>query len=256
MDKIQKTRYDLTPQYGLEEVCKVLTHKLEKFEENQWKHGLKWTEVLSNLKAHLSQFELGNDYTESNLLHLAHVAADALILCDYYHTFPQGDNRIIAPITKPVVALDIDDVCLDFQTAFQNKFNIKLNPYWNGDYEMSDKLKELEKDKEFWTNLPAKHLPTFEPDLYITSRSIPDEWTKENLQKMGFPCAPVYSVPWNTSKVDLLKKHKVDVLIDDKHENYKEATQAGIFCYLMDAPHNRHYNVGHRRIYDLNLNLK
>jgi hypothetical protein len=78
----------------------------------------------------------------------------------------------------------------------------------------------------------------------------------ENLQKMGFPCAPVYSVPFNTSKVELLKKHNVSIHIDDKWANYKEATEAGIFCYLMDAPHNQHYNVGHRRIYDLNLNIK
>ena len=78
----------------------------------------------------------------------------------------------------------------------------------------------------------------------------------ENLQKMGFPCAPVHSVPWNTSKLELLKKLGTTIFIDDKYENYKEATDAGIFCYLMDAPHNRHYNVGHRRIYDLNLSIK
>lgn len=78
----QKIRYDLTPQYGLEEVCKVLTSKLEKYHENQWKYGMKWTEVLSNLKSHLSQFELGNDYTEEGLLHMAEVAMNALILCD------------------------------------------------------------------------------------------------------------------------------------------------------------------------------
>lgn len=251
-----KTRYDLIPQYGIEEVCKVLTNKLEKYNENQWKHGLSWTSVLSNLKRHLAQFELGNDYTDEKLLQMAEVAMNALILCDYYHTYPQGDNRIIGTAVKPIVALDIDDVCLDFQTAFQEKFNIELNPYWNGNYDMHKMLDEIKGDKEFWTSLPAKNLPSFEPDLYITSRSIPDEWTMENLQKMGFPCAPVYSVPWNTSKVELLKKHNTTIFIDDKYQNYKEATEAGIFCYLMDAPHNKHYNVGHRRIYDLNLNIK
>ena len=71
-----------------------------------------------------------------------------------------------------------------------------------------------------------------------------------------FPCAPVYCVPWNESKIDLLKEHDVSILIDDKWENYKDAIDSGIFCYLMDAPHNKYYNVGHRRVYDLNLNLK
>lgn len=254
--KTQKIRYDLVPQHGLEEVCKVFTEKLNRYNANQWKYGMSWSEVISNLKRHLHNFELGKDYNDENLLHMAEVAMNALILCDYYKTYPQGDDRLISPITKPIVALDIDDVCLDFQGAFQNKFKIELNPYWNGNYDMSKMLEEIKEDEEFWTNLPAKHVPSFEPDLYITSRSIPDEWTMKNLQKMGFPCAPVYSIPWNTSKVELLKKHNVDILVDDKWANYKEATEAGIFCYLMDAPHNKYYNVGHRRIYDLNLNIK
>lgn len=256
MKQNQKIRYDLTPQYGLEEVCKVLTSKLERYDENQWKYGMKWTEVLSNLKSHLSQFELGNDYTDEGFLHMAEVAMNALILCDFYKSYPQGDNRVFCPINKPVVVLDIDDVCLEFADSFSKKFNVELNPYWNGHYAMSDMLEQIKDDKDFWTNLPAKHIPTFEPDAYVTSRSIPNEWTMENLQRMGFPCAPVYSVPWNTSKLDLLKKLGTTIFIDDKYENYKEATDAGIFCYLMDAPHNRHYNVGHRRIYDLNLAIK
>ena len=252
----KKIRYDLIPTNGIEEVHKVLTEKLEKYQENEWKKGLPWTEVLANLKRHLHQFELGNDYTDEGLLQMSEVAMNALILCDYYHSYPQGDNRLIGMVDKPIVSLDIDDVCLDFQTHFQKRFNVKLNPYWNGNYDMGKMLDEVKEDKEFWTNIPAKHIPSFEPDLYITSRSIPDEWTMENLQKMGFPCAPVYSVPFNASKVELLKKHNVSIHIDDKWANYKEATKAGIFCYLMDAPHNQHYNVGHRRIYDLNLNIK
>ena len=251
-----KTRYDLVPQHGLDAVCQVLTEKLERYKANQWKAGLPWTEVLSNLKEHLAHFEMGQDFTEKNLLHMAEVAMNALIICDYYKTYPQGDDRIIVPVNKPIVALDIDDVCLDFSSAFTKRFGVELNPYWEGHYQMAEMLKELQTDKEFWINIPAKNIPSFEPDLYITSRSIPDDWTRESLQRAGLPCAPVYSVPWNTSKVDLLKAHNVTVMIDDKWANYKEATDAGVFCYLMDAPHNQHYNVGHRRIYDLNLNIK
>ena len=57
-----KIRYDLIPARGIEEVSKVLTSKLEKYNINQWKYGLKWSEVLSSLKKHLNEFELGNDY--------------------------------------------------------------------------------------------------------------------------------------------------------------------------------------------------
>lgn len=248
-----KIRYDLIPNHGLMEVHKILTEKLNKYDKNQWKYGLPWSDVLSSLKKHLSDFEIGKDFTEEGLLSIAEVAANALILADYYKTFPQGDDRIMCPVTKPRIALDIDDVCLDFKGAFEKRFNIKLNPYWDGTYQMKDLLEQLKSDKNFWINLPTLHKPNFEPYCYITSRSIPDEWTKECLEKNGFPCAPVYSVSWNESKIPLLKEYKIDILIDDKPTNYHEATKNGIFCYLMDNEHNSFVNCGHRRIYDLNL---
>ena len=248
-------RYDLIPPHGITEVSKVLTEKLEKYNKNEWKYGLPWSEVLSSLKKHLNEFESGNDFDENGNLNLASVAMNSLILCEYYKIYPQGDDRVLFP-NKPIIALDIDDVCLDFIGSFEKKTGKTLNPYWSGTYEMKDLLDELSEDKEFWTTLPTLHKPSFEVDLYITSRSIPVEWTKENLERNGFPCAPVYCVPWNTSKVELLKEHEVSILIDDKYQNFKEATESGIFCYLMDSPANRHYNVGHRRVFNLNLPLK
>ena len=251
-----KIRFDLVPPYGLLEVSKVLTQKLETYEVNEWKRGMNWTDVLSSLKKHLNEFECGNDYTPEGLLHIAEVANNALILAEFYHIYPQGDNRIIAPTTKPIVALDLDGVIFDFNKAYEERFNTKLNPYWDGNYQIGEHLKELQEDKEFWVNLPVLNRPTFEVDYYITSRSIPDEWTMESLQKNGLPCAPVKSVPWNTSKLDLLKELNVGVMVDDKWANFKEATDNGIFCYLMDSPANRYYNVGHRRIYNLNIPIK
>lgn len=248
-----KIRYDLIPPRGIEEVSKTFTSKLNKYSINQWKYGLKWGEVLSSLKKHLTEFELGNDFDENGNLNMAHVAMQALLLCDYYSSFPQGDDRIIHMPIKPRVVLDIDDTVLDFRNAFQEKFNIKLNDYWDSKYNITDYLDKLENDHAFWVDLKPLHKVNFEPIAYLTSRSIPVEWAQECLEKNGFPCAPVYSVPYNTSKVEKLKELKADVFIDDKLDNYREATEAGIFCYLMDAPHNRYIDVGHRRIYNLNL---
>ena len=257
MTEVKKLNYSLMPVIGEREVYRVLTSKLEDHRLNEWRNNTKWSDIISNLKYHLSEFETGNDYDPKGLLHIAHIASDALLLAEMYSCYPQGDDRVIGVSNRPIIALDIDDVCLSFIEHFENKTGIKLNNYWNGSYQIKEKLEELSTNKEFWTTLPTKHLPSFEPDMYITSRSIPIEWTKENLEKNGFPCAPVYCVPWNESKVPLLKEHKVDILIDDKPANYLEATEAGIFCYLMDAPHNQYLkNIGHRRIYDLNLNLK
>ena len=253
---MSNVRYDLIPVQGITEVSKVLTEKLKKHEVNEWKYGISWTEVLSSLKKHLTEFELGNDYTEEGLLHMAEVASDALILCEYYSIYPQGDDRIIAPINKPIVGCDLDDVIFDFTGSYEKRFNTKLSNYWNGDYNMSKNLEQLKDEKEFWVNMPVKNKPSFEVDYYITARSIPVEWTKEAIQKNNLPKAPIYSLPWNVSKIDTLKELGVDIMIDDKYSTFKECKENGIFCYLMNSDTNQHYNVGHHRIYDLNLKIK
>ena len=103
-------RYDLIPSQGIEEVSKVLTKKLEKFNINQWKYGISWSEVISSLKKHLTEFELGNDYDDNGLLQIAHVAEEALILCEYYKIYPQGDDRLLGNIATPRVSLDVDEI--------------------------------------------------------------------------------------------------------------------------------------------------
>lgn len=246
-------RYDLIPPHGIEEVGKVLQNRLNNHNVNEWKYGMPWSKILSSLKKHLLEFEKGNDYDKDGLLNIAYVAESALILAEYYSIFPHGDDRVVGIVDRPTIALDIDDVVLDFKGAYEQRFG-KLNEYWDGSYDLMKDLNKIKDDKEFWTNLPVLNKPTFEPAMYITSRSIPVEWTKENLQKMGLPCAPVYCVPWNESKITLMKKHHVNVLIDDKPANYKDASNNGVFCYLMDAPHNRWFKVPeHRRIYNLDL---
>lgn len=253
---MSNVRYDLIPVQGITEVSKVLTEKLKKHKVNEWKYGISWTEVLSSLKKHLTEFELGNDFTEEGLLHIAEVAANALILCEYYSIYPQGDDRIIAPVNKPIVGCDLDDVIFDFTGSYEKRFNTKLSDYWNGDYNMNSNLEQLKNEKDFWVNMPVKNRPSFEVDYYITARSIPVEWTEEAIQQNNLPKAPVYSLPWNISKIDTLKKLGVNIMIDDKYATFKECKENGIFCYLMNAASNQHYNVGHHRIYNLDLKIK
>ena len=50
-----------------------------------------------------------------------------------------------------------------------------------------------------------------------------------------------------------MKEHNVSILIDDKPANYLDAIENGIFCYLMDAPHNKNYKTKYR-VYDLDIN--
>ena len=245
---MSKIRYDLIPNFGLEEVHKVFTDKLNKYQKNQWTQGLKWSDVLNSLEHHLMEFKKGNDYNKEGLLNIAEVAMNALILADYYQTFPQGDDRIIKQVNNPVISCDLDDVVFDFLGSYESRFGVKLSSYWNADYNMPDNLKELQQDKEFWVNMPIKSQIPFEVDYYVTARSIPVEWTQEAIQKNNLPKAPIYSLSWNVSKIETLKKLGVTVHIDDKFSTYKECKQNGIFCYLVTTDANKRYDVGHHRI--------
>ncbi len=125
---------------------------------------------------------------------------------------------------------------------------------WSFDRDIKAKFEALKNDKEFWLSIPAKCKPCdlpFEPIGYVTSRSIPNEWTEEWLDKNGFPASPVITVGLGESKVEALKKLGADYYIDDRYENFVEITRAGIFCYLFDAPHNQRYDVGFRRLHSL-----
>lgn len=194
------------------------------------------------------EFKKGSDYNKEGLLNIAEVAMNALILADYYQTFPQGDDRIIKQVNNPVISCDLDDVVFDFLGSYESRFGVKLSSYWNADYNMPYNLKELQQDKDFWVNMPIKSQIPFEVDYYVTARSIPIEWTQEAIQKNNLPKAPIYSLPWNVSKIETLKELGVTVHIDDKFSTYKECKQNGIFCYLVTTDANKRYDVGHHRI--------
>ena len=248
--KLSLIRYDLVPQRGLNEVNKVLTSKLEQHEINEWRRGLNWSDAISILKKHLSEFELGNDYDENGLLHIASVASQALLIAEMYSCYPQGDDRVLQS-NNPIICCDLDDVVFDFCGSYEKLFGTKLSDYWNGDYDMRENLEKLKKDKDFWVNMPVKTCIPFEVDYYVTARSIPIEWTQAAIQKNNLPKAKIYSLAWNESKIDTLKKLKCDIMIDDKYETFKECKQNGIFCYLVSTPANKHYDVGHHRIESL-----
>lgn len=255
-----KIRYDLIPPSALNALGKVFSYGDQKYGveaggcNRNWEKGLKWNGVIASALRHIESFRSGKDFDdESGLLHVAHAMANLAFIVEYYKTHPELDDRPKMWQQNNIkIGLDLDGVIFDFVKAYEERFKVKSNPYWSATYQMKDHLKELEKDENFWVNLPVMNKPEFEVDAYITSRSVPKEWIEESIQKNGLPCAPVYTVPWNVSKLPLLKELGISIYIDDKFENFKEANNAGIVTYLMDAESNRYYNVGSRRIYNLN----
>jgi len=252
-----KTRFDLAPTFAQEQYAKVLTIGAEKYGEKNWQLGMKWSKVLASLERHLQAIKSGVDYDhETGLLHSAHVMCNAAFLTEYYRIFPQGDDRSVEYLNRPKIGLDIDEVICDWAGAWCKEFGYDTPLNWNFSYSQLEHFNSFtpEKLNEFYLNIPAKMNPAdmpFEPHCYITSRSVPVELTKAWLQKNGFPTMPVYSVGFGKSKVQVAKESGIDIFVDDRYENFVELTNAGIFTYLYDAPHNQRYNVGHRRIKSL-----
>lgn len=250
-----KTRHDLVPAFAQEQYAKVLTKGAEKYAERNWENGMPWSKVTASLKRHISAFERGEDVDpETGLLHMAHVMCNAAFLVEYYNIFPQGDDRPIPQLRMPKIGLDIDEVLADWVGHWTKHHGQEVPETWNFDKDIAEKFKTLKDDKDFWMSIPPKVSASdlhFEPHCYITSRSIPTEWTEEWIKLHGFPTVKVISLTHGVSKVEACKAAGIDIFVDDRYENFVELNNAGIFTYLMDAPHNKRYEVGHRRLHRL-----
>ena len=250
-----KSRHDLVPAFAQEQYARVLTKGAEKYAERNWEKGMAWSKVISSLERHLQAIKRGEDYDkETGLLHSAHVMCNAGFLTEYYRIFPQGDDRPHWYNRKVRIGLDVDEVLADW-VGHWTKHHGQVTPeFWNFDRNIGDKFEALKDDKDFWMSIPPLIKPNqlpFEPHCYITSRTVPNEWTEEWIEKAGFPTMPVVTVPRGVSKVIVIKEMGLDIFVDDRFENFAEINSAGVLCYLMDAEHNKRYDVGHKRLMSL-----
>lgn len=156
-------------------------------------------------------------------------------------------------IKKPNIYLDIDDVIFKWFEAFARRFNTKVLKSWSNSDLIVRRLGIVAGEKDFWLNLPIKNMPNFVPKGYVSARGIPKSWTVESLRRNNIPGrSNVNQVNWGQSKLELLKQLKCDIFIDDKVSTFKELNKNGIFCLLMDAPHNQKTKTD-KRIYDLDI---
>lgn len=257
-----KLRYDLVHPFAHKEMVKVLTAGAIKYAPRNWEKGMKWSSVIASLERHLAAIKAGEDYDkETGMLHSSHLACNAHFLTAYYQIYPEGDDRQHRYLQTKKIGLDLDEVLCDWVGAWTKKFNHPLPECWNFSYGTKDNFFSFSKEEleEFYLNIPAKISPCeipFEPHCYITSRSIPEEITKAWIEKNGFPTVPVYCVGFGKSKVEVAKKSGIDIFVDDRYENFVELNNAGICTFLLDAPHNRRYEVGYKRLHSLKDLLK
>jgi len=272
-----KLRYDLVNTFAHEQMVRVLTYGATKYSDRNWEKGMEWSKIIGPLKRHIAAIEKGEDFDidptcpecaestqekwictkHSGLLHAAHVACNAHFLTAYYKIFPQGDDRPHRYLNMPKIGLDIDEVLCNWIGHWAATQGIDQPKCWHFDRELLDKFERMKgEDKldEFYANLQPligpEELP-FEPHCYITSRPIDTKITEEWLDKHGFPARPVYTTAVGQSKVKLAQDAGVEIFVDDNYDNFVALNNAGICCFLMDAPHNQRYNVGYKRIKSL-----
>ncbi len=250
-----KLRYDLLEPYAIEQLTKIFTMGAQKYAPHNWLKGIPWMSMVASLERHLAEFKKGVDFDEeSKLLHMAHVAWNAMAIVSYYKHRPEFDDRRVKYLNMPKIGLDIDGVICDFNKGYSKMYNLQPITNWCCHYDTVEHLKELTVTDEFYMSLEplmkGEDMP-FEPHCYITSRSIPVEWTQNWLYKNGFPTKKVFTIPFGASKVEIAKASGIDIMVDDRYENFVELNNAGICTFLFNAPHNQKYNVGYKRIHSL-----
>lgn len=79
-----KLRFDLLPLSGVSEIVKVLNFGAKKYQDHNWRKGLKWGRLFSATIRHLFAWAGGEDLDkESGLSHLAHAACNILFLLEH-----------------------------------------------------------------------------------------------------------------------------------------------------------------------------
>lgn len=253
-----KARFDLVHPWAHEQMVNVLTKGSIKYAERNWERGMAWSKVLASLERHLNAIKKGEDYdVETGELHAAHLACNAHFLTAYYKIYPQGDDRSKNHLEGVRIGLDIDEVLCNWIGDWTSKFDMQTPNSWWFDREIMERFEAMKKEgslESFYMGLEplirSEDIP-FEPHCYITSRPVDTEVTEAWLKKHGFPARPVFTCGVGRSKVDIAKEQQLDIFVDDGYHNYLELNNAGICTFLMDAPHNKRYDVGFKRLFNL-----
>jgi len=92
----KKLRWSLVSWKALEPLVQVLMFGAEKYDDNNWRKGLKYTETCESLQRHLNSFIEGEDNDkESKLSHVGHILCNAMFL-SYMTLFRKDlDDRYI-----------------------------------------------------------------------------------------------------------------------------------------------------------------
>jgi len=90
-----KLRMDLIPTEATHALAAVLTMGAKKYDDNNWREGIKYSRLVGALKRHLTAWESGEVYDEeSQLNHMAHVLCNAAFLIAFEYESRSGLNDL------------------------------------------------------------------------------------------------------------------------------------------------------------------
>ena len=79
-----KSMMSLLPFEALRAVGDVLTYGAQKYAAHNWRSGMKWSRVQDAMLRHYERFSIGEERDpDTNMLHTAHMACNALFLLSY-----------------------------------------------------------------------------------------------------------------------------------------------------------------------------
>jgi len=91
-----KLRWSLVSWKALEPLVQVLMFGAVKYDDHNWKKGLKYTETCESLQRHLNAFIEGEDNDpESKIAHVGHIMCNAMFLSYMYLFRKDLDDRYI-----------------------------------------------------------------------------------------------------------------------------------------------------------------
>lgn len=147
-------------------------------------------------------------------------------------------------MTKLRIGLDIDNCILDWVSAHEKKFKVKIGKV--KDSLITKQVFSCRKDKEFWSNLELLERPDFVPELYCTKRINSKSYTKLSLQKHNLPIRPIYQLVCQTKNKASIIRGKCDVLIDDSYFNVMQCINSGFPALLITRNCNKHIDTPYR----------
>lgn len=162
-----------------------------------------------------------------------------------------------------LIGHDVDGTLIDFKQPFLSLMHrlgygdgvptvakdwIQYKPDWP---HASKGFEHLERDLEFWQNLPlCPSLGGLKPqdlavDMYVTHLPVHSSHRIYNLARHAFPDRPVYAVKSADEKVDVINKFGITHFLEDRWDSFIGINDncPDCICYLLKREHNSYERI-------------